>query len=150
MGGMLAADFVSYSVSTKYQSRSVRDLDTHPTVKFFFSFMQLFGNVYFIYGPRHHYAIPFIVVIIIQGNAFLMTLRRKNVAGHYTLISIYGLALLLVLTVGVQEIVTMGPYALPIVAGLGHVAAFLRLGPFSNPQKGMLGVVHNVLNNKQL
>ena len=60
-----------------------------------------------------------------------MTLRRKNIAGHYTLISIYGMALLLILFVAVQELVMFGgPFALPIVATLGLLTAFLRLNDF--------------------
>ena len=40
IGGMVAADVASWSVGKPFQSQSVRGLDTHPAVKFFFSFMQ--------------------------------------------------------------------------------------------------------------
>lgn len=40
LASMAAADLCSASVGKEYQSNSVRDIDTHPAVKYFFSLMQ--------------------------------------------------------------------------------------------------------------
>lgn len=123
------ADLGSSYYGDKYKSDTIRGFPTPNYVKFFFSYIQLFGSVYFFFGPRK-YALPFMGVMVIQGNAFLMTLRRKNIAGHFTLIFIYGLSLFLALAVGINELSTFGPYALPLVVSLGHLATFLRLNDF--------------------
>lgn len=75
---MLAADASSWSVGSKYQSRSVRDLDAPPVVKFFFSYMQFNGNAGLLFGLRRSSA-PFMLIFITQTTPFLATLRRKNI-----------------------------------------------------------------------
>jgi hypothetical protein len=54
MAAMAAADLCSWSVGKEYRSNSVRDIDTHPAVKFFFSLMQFFATSGFLMGMRRY------------------------------------------------------------------------------------------------
>jgi hypothetical protein len=54
MAAMAAADLCSWSVGEEYRSNSVRDIDTHPAVKFFFSLMQFFATSGFLMGMRRY------------------------------------------------------------------------------------------------
>lgn len=129
MGGMLAADFVSYSVSTKYQSRSVRDLDTHPTVKFFFSFMQFQANAGMLLGLRR-YTLPFAIIFVTQTTPFVATLRRKqvfnsNVGGAM----MYGLFLIYPAIFVQLDYINEGHNTFYIIRTIANVAALQRMTP---------------------
>lgn len=89
---MLAADLCSASVGKEFQSNSVRDLDTHPAVKYFFSVMQFLATPVFLFGyPRC--TVPFMIVTVVQLTPFLGTLRRKNLLGHHFVVFLYGVFL---------------------------------------------------------
>jgi len=73
------------------QSGFSRQLRVPNAARYFFSAMQMYATSGCLYGMRRQ-SIQFIFVLIIQGNAFLITLRRKNLAGHVTLVALYGAA----------------------------------------------------------
>jgi hypothetical protein len=87
-----AADLSSYMVGPAGRSSTIRDLEAGPATHFFFSAMQFHATMGCMLGVRR-YSTQFIYVWIIQFNAFLMTLRRKNLAGHTALVTTYGFML---------------------------------------------------------
>ena len=90
-----AADLGSISqgkIGTPGRSSTIQDLDAGPATRFFFSAMQFHATMGVMLGVRR-YSTQFIYVWIIQFNAFLMTVRRKNLAPHTFLVTTYGLML---------------------------------------------------------
>jgi hypothetical protein len=92
IASMLAADLCSASVGKDTQSNSIRDLDTHPAVKYFFSVMQFLATNGFLMGYRR-YTFPFLAVMVVQLTPFLGTLRRKNLLGRHLGAILYGVFL---------------------------------------------------------
>jgi hypothetical protein len=92
LASMAAADLCSASVGQEFQSNSVRDIDTHPAVKYFFSVMQFYATAGFITGLRR-YSFPFLSVMVVQLTPFLGTLRRKHLIGANFAAFLYGLFL---------------------------------------------------------
>ena len=89
---MIAADLCSASVEAKYRSQSVRDVDTPPAVKFFFSSIQFLATAAYLMGlPR--YSFPFLAVMVVQLTPFLATLRRKHLIGRDVGAFLYGVFL---------------------------------------------------------
>jgi hypothetical protein len=68
MATLFAADVSSWSVGTN-RSGSIRELDTHPAVKFFFSFMQFGATSGCLYGLRR-YSIMFYMAFIVQSTYY--------------------------------------------------------------------------------
>jgi hypothetical protein len=89
LGTMAAADISTYLQGPQYQSGFARELDVPAAVKYFFSAAQIYATSMILTGHRR-YTMQFLMVIIVQVNAFLMTIRRKNLASHALLTSIYG------------------------------------------------------------
>ena len=135
IGGMIAADTASYSVSEKYQSRSVRDLDTHPAVKFFFSFMQYNAHAGILYGLRRC-TLPFVIIFVTQLTPFVATLYRKQIINRDSILGVilYG-SFLIYGAIYVQlDYINDSPKTFAIVRGMGQVAALQRMTPLpSNP-----------------
>lgn len=91
--------------------------------------MQLTATAGCLYGMRR-YSIQFAFCMIIQVNAFLMTLRRKNLAGHYFLITIYGVMLTGVLILGILELYLWNGYhAIVLLILISSLACVIRLSP---------------------
>lgn len=129
LGGMMAADTASWSVSTKYQSRSVRDLDTHPAVKFFFSLMQFSANAGMLYGLRRC-TLPYLGIFITQTTPFVATLRRKQVfTSDWGGAFVYGAFLVFGSYFVIQDYLNDGPKTFWIVRSLGQIAALQRMSP---------------------
>lgn len=87
LGTMAAADLASSSQG-KYTSGTIRGMEIPRVVKYFFSVLQLYATGGCILAIQR-YSTQFVYVMIIQLNAFLMTLRRKNLASHNFLIFLY-------------------------------------------------------------
>lgn len=129
IGGLLAADTASYSVSTKYQSRSVRDLDGHPATKFFFSFMQFTANAGMLYGLRRC-TLPFLGIFVVQTTPFVGTLRRKMIfTSNFWGAFVYGFFLVFGAIFVTLDYIYDGPKTLWIVRSLGQIAALQRMTP---------------------
>jgi hypothetical protein len=128
LAGMVAADTVSATTQAQYRSNTIRDLETPRSVQFGFVLAQFYGTAVVLYGMRR-YTIPMLSVIVIQGNAFLMTVRRKNLASQNTLVAIYGAALMVCAGVSVFEFRRESMSCLRIVATCGQLAFLLRTAP---------------------
>jgi hypothetical protein len=119
---MALADLASASVVEK--SGFARNLDALVITRYFFSLAQLGATAYvllgyYTYGSSRS-ALHFVMIMIIQFNAFFMTLQRKNLVRRIVLVRCY----LVMLVVG---ILTARPP--PHVKTIAHLAALLRLGP---------------------
>lgn len=125
---MAAADLSSYSQGPNHTSGFARELDVPAIVKYFFSMAQLGATAMILLGQRR-YTMHFIMVIIIQGNAFLMTVRRKNLASHTVLTSIYGIALAGAGIMANLEYSRVNGNVRRAVALIGFTATLLRTGP---------------------
>mmetsp|Transcript_20202 Transcript_20202/g.26052 ORF Transcript_20202/g.26052 Transcript_20202/m.26052 type:complete len:324 (-) Transcript_20202:288-1259(-) len=131
---MVSGDLASRSVG-KFHSKSIRELDVPAWVKFFFSTMQFFGTTGLLLGfPQRRFSTPFWHVIIIQGNAFLMTVRRKNLSSEKGLLTIYGVGLLSALTVTIIDLIPQTHFDLQpflVAVTIACSVAFLRFGGLS-------------------
>jgi hypothetical protein len=133
---MIAADLASYSVSDKYQSRSVRDLDTHPAIKFFFSYMQFNAHAGILYGLRRC-TLPFMIIFVTQITPFVATLYRKQIIHRDSVAGVILYAGFLLYGAAYVQLDYLhdGNKTFAIVRGLGQIAALQRMTPlpFSNP-----------------
>lgn len=125
---MAAADYGSY-LSGKNKSGSIRELDVSPATKFFFSLQQFGATANSLYGMRR-YSLHFIFCMIIQCNAFLMTLRRKNLAGHTLLVSLYGLMLIAGFIFGNIEVTRHSLNHFLVMGTIAHTVCAIRLSPY--------------------
>jgi hypothetical protein len=140
---MAAADISSYYQGPNHTSGFARELDVPAIVKYFFSMAQLGATAMILHGQRR-YTMHFIMIIIIQGNAFLMTIRRKNLASHTVLTSIYGFALAGAGIMAHWEYSRANSNVRRAVALIGFTATILRTGPRCIPGLSL------IQNNKYL
>lgn len=139
---MAAADLSSHS--SDVQSGFARELDVPAIVKYFFSMAQIYATSMILTGHRR-YTMQFLMVIIVQGNAFLMTIRRKNLASHAVLTSIYGASIVGAGIIAWFEFQNRAGW--PTFRGMvlcANLALVLRTGPRVIP------VLSIVQNNKYL
>lgn len=129
MVGLLATDLASYSVTTKYQSRSVRDVETHPLNKFAISFIQFTATAGMLFGVRRH-ALPYSYICVVQITPFLGTLRRKQVLTSKLLGAfLFGSVLLSSAIFVTLDYLNDDPKTIWIVRSLGQIAALQRMTP---------------------
>jgi len=122
---LVAADVATWSVGEASRSSTIRDLDAPPALQFFFSVMQFHATAGCLVGVRR-FSTQFVYVWVIQFTAFLMTLRRKNLAPHNALVRIYGVMLSFGFAVATNDALTASSWAL--VNTLANTAAIGRLG----------------------
>jgi len=125
LGTIAAADLSSWSVGPAGRSSTIQDLEAPPAMRYFFSVMQFHATMGVMLGVRR-FSTQFIYAWIIQLNAFLMTLRRKNLAPHSALVWTYGAMLVFGFIVCSYEAHTIGAFVM--VNTLANTAAVLRLG----------------------
>jgi len=125
VGTLLAADFGTWWVGPAGRSSTIQGLDAPPFMRYFFSVMQFHATAGCLIGVRR-FSTQFFYVWIIQFTAFLMTLRRKNIAPHGPLVVTYGVMLTAGFLVSTHDHYTHGLWL--SVQTLAHVAATLRLG----------------------
>lgn len=120
------ADLGSY-LQKEYHSNTVRGATfSDPFEQYFASFMQISLTAFCLVGYGR-YTLHLMALFTIQVNAFLMTLRRKNVAPQLVLTGIYTFMLVLVIAaVGLDD---LNIDQLLVAATFAGVAAVLRLGP---------------------
>jgi hypothetical protein len=126
--GMMAADYSSYT-QRQYRSSTIRDLDTAEWVKFLFSVAQFCGSTNVLYGLRYRYSMHMLAVIVVQTNAFMMTIRRKNLAGQTLLVTMYGLALIISMAVCVYEYLRIDPKIFFASCTFTQLAVLQRMAP---------------------
>jgi hypothetical protein len=144
MAALLAADISSWSVGDN-RSPSIRELDTHPAVKFYFSVMQFGATAGCLYGLRR-YSLMFYMAFIVQLNPFLMTLRRKNLLSKSVVVTLYGVGLASAIALVIYEYTTHTASGFNSFLCQGliiNLAAWLRLGP-------RLPLIRYVQDNKYL
>jgi len=120
-----AADFGTYIVGEAGRSSTIQDLEAPPAMRFFFSVMQFHATTGCLLGLRR-YSNHFIYVWIVQVNAFLMTIRRKNLAPHVALVWTYGFMLVFGFVVCSYEAQLVSSFLLTNT--IANTAAALRLG----------------------
>jgi len=125
IGTLLAADAASAFVGEVGRSSTIRDLDAGAATRFFFSAMQFHATMGCLFGLRR-FSTQFLYVWIIQFNAFLMTIRRKNLAPHGALVTVYGLMLIFGFCVASYEHLQVGAFLL--VNTIANLAGCLRIG----------------------
>ena len=142
LGTIALADTASWWVGPNGRSSTIQDLEAPPAMRYFFSVMQFHATMGVMLGVRR-FSTQFIYVWIIQLNAFLMTLRRKNLAGHGALVWTYGAMLVFGFVVCSYESHTIGAFVM--VNTLANTASVLRLG-FRTPKyllwSGMAVLTH--------
>ena len=122
---LLAADFGTWWVGPAGRSSTIQGLDAPPFMRFFFSVMQFHATAGCLIGVRR-YSTQFFYVWIIQFTAFLMTLRRKNLAPHGPLVVTYGLMLTAGAMISTYDHYLNGCWLFHGM--LAHTAAGLRMG----------------------
>jgi len=122
---IIAADIATWSVGEASRSSTIQDLDAPPWLRFFFSVMQFHATAGCLLGIRR-YSTQFMYVWIIQFTAFLMTLRRKNLAPHNALVRVYGIMLSLGFVIATNDALSANSWALQQT--LSNTAAIGRLG----------------------
>lgn len=130
LGSMAAADLASRTC--KHQSSTIRALKAPDIVKYYFSVMQFCATATCLYGLRR-FTVQFFFVMIIQCNAFLMTLRRKNLMPHQVGVVLYGIGLVTGLALAIAEYNRAG--GLDCVRSVTLVAcsaALWRMGPWND------------------
>lgn len=125
IGTLIAADVATWSVGETSRSSTIRDLDAPPALQYFFSVMQFHATAGCLVGVRR-FSTQFIYVWIIQFTAFLMTLRRKNLAPHNSLVRIYGAMLTFGFVIATKDALSASSWAL--VNTVANTAAVGRLG----------------------
>lgn len=128
MLGLVAADLSSYS-QRQYRSSTIRDLDTEPWVKFLFSVAQFCGSANILIGLRYRYSFHMMSVIVVQCNAFMMTIRRKNLAGQSMLVALYGFLLITSLVVCTYEYWRVDEKVFLTACTIAHVSVTQRMAP---------------------
>ena len=124
---MAAASASSSSVGSN-QSNSIRDLETHSAVKFFFSMIQFGGTSISLFGQRR-FSTQFFTVAIVQLTPFMMTLRRKNLIGTKTVVALYGVELAFGAIVNHSEFERVGGNGERCFGMMVDLATVLRAGP---------------------
>jgi len=125
VGTLAAADLASWSVGEAGRSSTIRDLEAGPATHFFFSAMQFYATMGCMLGIRR-FSVQFLYVFIIQFNAFLMTIRRKNLLPHGVLVTTYGAMLAFGFVVASYEHHRLGMVCM--INALSNVAAVARIG----------------------
>ena len=125
------ADYGSWCQGKENQSNTVRDGKcTDPFENWFASESQMWLTGICLVGYRS-YSFHLVTLAIIQFNAFLMTLRRKQVASSVVLMTIYGITLI----VGFGAIALFDSFSTAssrrgvVGACFGSMACILRMGP---------------------
>lgn len=124
---MASADWSSRR-SAGSTSGFARQLQVPHPVKYIFSVLQIHATTGCLL-QKDRYSMHFVFIMIIQVNAFLMTLRRKNLAGHYPLVSVYGIMLTLGYGIGLHELWRVGVKGTTTTLIVANVATLMRLGP---------------------
>jgi len=122
---LIAADLSTWWVGPSGRSSTIQELDAPPAMRYFFSVMQFHATAGCLVGVRR-FSTQFFYVWIIQFTAFLMTLRRKNLAPHGPLVVGYGIMLTAGFCISTYDHYINGQWLL--VNTLANAAAALRLG----------------------
>ena len=134
----MASDYASASVG-EHASKSIRDLPVPPVVQFAASWIQFHMTQQIILGVRR-YSIMFVYVLIIQVNAFLMTVQRKNLGTVGSTMGFYFCMLVVGYYTVTSELVRAGGWPLFLASNaLANGAAVTRMsGSWLGGQKYLM------------
>ena len=124
---MTASDICSRSVGPKGRSRTVRDLDAPHATRLLFSVMQIQTTSALLLGQRR-FSMHFIFVLVMQFNAFLMTLRRKKLVPYRWAVAIYAAMTIIGSATVFYETSVSQPGLFLVGNAMGNTAAALRIG----------------------
>ena len=124
---MLASDYSSYAVGPKGRSRTVRDVDAPFATRLLFSIMQIQTSSALLLGQRR-FSMHFIFVLVMQFNAFLMTLSRKRLLPYKAAVATYGAMTVIGSATVFYETTFSQPGLFLVGNALGNTAAALRIG----------------------
>jgi delta24-sterol reductase len=127
LASMAASDASSRSVGAKGRSRTVRDLDASHATRLLFSVMQIQTSSALLLGQRR-FSMHFIFVLVMQFNAFLMTLQRKKLVPFKAAVGIYGAMTVIGSATVFYETSVSQPGLFLVGNTLGNTAAALRIG----------------------
>jgi hypothetical protein len=123
-----AADLASWSQGAD-ASPTIRGVQEVPTlVKYFFSSVQTIGTAYLLWGHRTCRT-NMLGIFVVQGNAFLMTLQRKNLLSHNTVVAVYFGLLGLAIQMVYSSMMAAGYRNFLLVHCAAMYGTLLRLGP---------------------
>lgn len=127
LASMAASDTSSRSVGAKGRSRTVRDLDASHATRLLFSVMQIQTSSALLLGQRR-FSMHFVFVLVMQFNAFLMTLQRKKLVPFQAAVGIYGAMTVIGSATVLYETSVSQPGLFLVGNTLGNTAAALRIG----------------------
>ena len=127
LASMAASDACTRSVGVKGRSRTVRDLDAPHATRLLFSIMQIQTSSALLLGQRR-FSMHFVFVLVMQFNAFLMTLQRKKIVPYAAAVFIYGAMTVIGSAVVLYETSVSQPGLFLVGNALGNTAAALRIG----------------------
>uniref|UniRef100_A0A7S1URJ9 Uncharacterized protein n=1 Tax=Grammatophora oceanica TaxID=210454 RepID=A0A7S1URJ9_9STRA len=125
------ADLATWSVGKENRSNTIRGVSAPSIVRTLMCVAQFHGTFYCLAcATQTRYSPHFGSLFVIQCNAFLMTLRRKQVASHTAMITLYGCMILWgFLVLGRMEMWVHGQGVRDICyfIGTGNLAALFRM-----------------------
>jgi hypothetical protein len=137
---LAAADLST--ATQRHPSDTIRGLDIARPTCYCFSMIQFYATASFLFGVRR-YTMQFILVFIIQLNAFLMTLRRKNIISHHASMTIYGFMLIFGNHISFHEHIRFGVPMLLTVGFVANIAFVWRTSPLPIKSRAIRNIVHN-------
>lgn len=127
IASMAASDASSRAVGPQGRSRTVRDLDAPHATRLLFSVMQIQTSSALLLGQRR-FSMHFIFVLVMQFNAFLMTLQRKKLVPYTAAVATYGVMTVVGSATVFYETSVSQPGLFLVGNALGNAAAVLRIG----------------------
>ena len=133
----IATMAAAYYATSLYppQVSTIRGMYSHSLTVFVAGFLQFMGRASIFYGapdPKDDVALPFMAILIIQLNAFNMTLRKKRIIGPRATQAFYsimlGSGLHLMLIRRILEHGTFPPRGLPVVVSASIAYACRKQG----------------------
>jgi hypothetical protein len=133
---MALADLASWSVKGSagrpvHNRKTVvsHDLDTHPAIKYFFSYFQFLATANFLFGYRQCTQ-PFCIIFVLQLTPFLAVLRRRQLLAGWCTNALSFLIFVGCMSISQHDPVSLWDYKTPlIIRTLGQVAALIRMSP---------------------
>ena len=123
------ADVASESVPKDARSNTIRGLHAPFVAKYIFSILQFYATTACLVPTTCPYSKQYIMLFVVQINAFFMTLMRKNIINHVTVVVLYGIVIIGGAIIGLSILYNDGTFFYFI--SISNFAAYLRLGPTS-------------------
>ena len=126
IAAMLAADFSSWYYGGSQST--IRKLQVPNYYRFAFSYAQFIATTGCLFGLRRASAF-FFGLFVVQGNAFNMTVRRKNLLTHEFVLKVYAVMLAIFAYINRYDLMYKGESAVKLVIFGSIVACLIRMLP---------------------